>query len=134
MKNYKFLIYFLLVGLMKANIVRAGYITGSIVPCNDNCTICDLWHLGSNIINFISFNLALPVAALLFAVAGVMFLFSGGREDMVTKAKGIFVNTFIGLVVIFSSWLMIDTLLKTVAKSEFSAAWEKFPMCIQINR
>ena len=129
--NYKFLIYFLFAGLMKANFVRAEYIRGPIVPCNDNCTVCDFWHLGSNIINFITFNLALPVASLLFIVAGVIFLFAGGSEGMVTKARGIFINTFIGLVIIFSSWLIIDTFVKTVAKSEFSGAWEKFPMCMQ---
>lgn len=129
--NYKLLIYFLLAGLAKTNFARAEYIRGPIVPCNDNCTVCDFWHLGSNIINFITFNLALPIASLLFIVAGVIFLFAGGNENTVTRARGIFVNTFIGLVIIFSSWLIIDTFIKTVAKSEFSAAWESFPTCIQ---
>ena len=131
-KNYKFLIYFLLaVGLTGANLARAGYIRGSIVPCRDNCTVCDFWHLGSNIINFITFNLAIPAASLLFIVAGIFFLIAGGRQDMVDKARTIFTNTFIGLLIIFSSWLVVDTLLKTIANLEFSGAWNKFPTCIQ---
>ena len=130
-RNYKFLIYILLaIGLTGARFARAGYITGPLVPCDDNCTVCDFWHLGSNIINFITFNLALPVAGLLFIVAGVFFLIAGGREDMVAKAKVIFTNTFVGLVIIFSSWLLIDTLIKTIATAEFSGAWNDFPTCV----
>ena len=130
-KGYKFLVCFLFVALAAAGLARAGYITGPIVPCAGDikCTICDLWHLGSNIINFISFNLAFPVAALLFAVAGVFFLIAGGRKEMVDKARTIFTNTLIGVVIIFCSWLMIDTLLKTIAKQEFSGAWQEFPTC-----
>ncbi len=131
-KSYKFLIYFLLaIGLAGANLACAGYVRGAIVPCRDNCTVCDFWHLGSNIINFITFNLAIPAASLLFIVAGVFFLIAGGREDMVAKARTIFTNTFIGLVIIFSSWLIVDTLLKTIASAGFSGAWNKFPTCIQ---
>lgn len=131
LKNCKFLIYFLLAtGLMGANLASAGYVTGPLVPCSDNCTVCDFWHLGSNVINFISFNLALPVAALMFIVAGVFFLIAGGREDMVNKARTIFTNTFIGLVIIFCSWLIVDTLLKTIAGAGFSGAWNAFPSCL----
>lgn len=123
--------YFLLAtGLAWANLACAGYITGPLVPCSDNCTVCDFWHLASNIINFITFNLALPIAALMFIVAGAFFLIAGGREDMVDKARTIFTNTFIGLVIIFSSWLLVDTLLKTIAGVEFSGAWNAFPPCL----
>lgn len=129
--NCKFLIYFLpAIALTGTNLARAGYITGPLVPCRDNCTVCDFWHLGSNIINFITFNLALPVASLLFIVAGVFFLIAGGRQDMVAKARTIFANTFIGLVIVFTSWLVIDTLLKTIANAGFSGAWNAFPSCL----
>ncbi len=129
-RDCKFLIYSLsAVGLARANLARAGYVRGALVPCRDNCTICDFWHLGSNIINFITFNLALPAASLLFIIAGIFFLIAGGRQEMVAKARTIFANTFIGLVIIFSSWLIIDTLLKTIAGAEFSGAWNAFPSC-----
>ena len=132
-RNCKFLIYSVLaLGLTGVNLARAGYITEPLVPCAGDveCTLCDFWHLGSNIINFITFNLALPAASLLFIVAGVFFLIAGGRQDMVDKARTIFTNTFIGLVIIFSSWLLIDTLIKTIAGAEFSGAWNAFPSCL----
>jgi hypothetical protein len=124
----------ILISLFTANLVYAGFVTGPIVPCKDNCNLCHLWKLASNIINFITFNLAIPVATLLFIAAGVIFLISGGNDQRVTLAKTIFTNVVIGLVIIFCSWLIIDTLVKTLANSGTEAgrimgAWNQFPVC-----
>jgi hypothetical protein len=128
-----------LFGLFAANLAYAGFVTEPIVPCGregqPDCTLCHLWHLASNIINFISFNLAIPAAVLLFVAAGVIFLISGGSEEKVTLAKSIFTNTVIGLVIIFCSWMLIDTLIKTIANPGFTEAgevvwfWNEFPSC-----
>jgi uncharacterized membrane protein len=129
----------LLTGLIAANLVQAGFVTEPIVPCGREgqpaCTLCHLWHLASNIINFISFNLAVPLAILLFVAAGIVFLTSGGSEEKVSLAKSIFTNTVIGLVIIFCSWMLIDTLLKNIANPGFTQAgeivwfWNEFPSC-----
>lgn len=128
-----FLIWLILTGISGANLVSAGFHQGPIVPCGGggqpDCDLCHLWELGSNIINFISFNLALPIAALLFVGAGVMLLISGGNEQRVGLAKSIFTSTVIGLVIIFTSWLLVDTLFKTLAIGKFSGAWNQFPGC-----
>ncbi|MBL7053449.1 MAG: hypothetical protein ISS02_02230 [Candidatus Portnoybacteria bacterium] len=131
MRNlFKILIVFIfLVNLFTINFAYAGIHTGPIVPCTDDCTLCDLWHLGSNIINFISFNLAIPVAGALFIVSGVIFLVSGGDENKITLARTIFTNTIIGLFIIMCSWLLVDTLIKTIATSTISGAWNTFPIC-----
>jgi len=136
MKKYRKILIgsLLLFGLFGANLVTAaGFVTDPIVPCGGetqpDCTLCHLWHLASNIINFLSFNLAIPLATLLFVAAGIMFLISGGSEEKVALARSIFTNTVIGLVIIFTSWLLIDTLLKTIAIGAFSGAWNVFPTC-----
>lgn len=131
MKNHqKILINALvLTGLMVTNLVQAGFATGPIVPCTDNCTLCDLWHLASNIINFLTFNLSIPLASLLLVIAGFIFLISGGSQEKVSLAKRILTNTIIGLAIIFCSWLLIDTLFKSLATGAFSGAWNKFPTC-----
>lgn len=123
------IIFSILISLFAANIVYAGFVTDPIVPCTDDCTLCDLWHLASNIINFLSFNLAIPLATLLFVAAGVIFLTSGGSEEKVGLAKSIFTNTVIGLLIIFTSWLLIDTLFKSIAIGAFSGSWNVFPSC-----
>ena len=127
--------FLLLIGLTAVNLVCAGFVTDPIVPCGTEanpkpCNLCHLWHLASNIINFISFNLAIPAAVLLFVAAGVIFLISGGSQEKVSLAKSIFTNTIIGLVIIFCSWMLIDTLLKTlVDTSVVTWSWNEFPSC-----
>ena len=121
----------LLFGLFGANLVTAAFITDPIVPCIDDCTLCHLWHLASNIINFLSFNLAIPLATLLFVAAGIIFLISGGNQEKVALARSIFINTVIGLVIIFTSWMLIDTLIKSIATDleGVIGAWNVFPAC-----
>ena len=128
-----FIVYLIVIVFIGSNSVDAGIHTGPIVPCGSkgqsDCTLCHLWQLASNIINFISFNLAIPIATLLFITAGIIFLTSGGNEQKVGLARSIFINTVIGLLIIFCSWLLIDTLLKTIATGKISGAWNQFPSC-----
>ena len=131
--------FLVLMGLTIANLVQAGFVTEPIVPCGwgdkPDCNLCHLWHMGSNIINFITFNLAIPVASLLFIAAGVIFLISGGSEEKVALARSIFTNTVIGIVIIFCSWMLIDTLIKTIGGSGMTEEaiiiyfWNQFPTC-----
>ena len=131
-------------GLLTGSLVQAaGFHIGPILPCGTSgkpaCTLCHLWQLASNIINFVVFNLSLPVAMLLFAVAGVIFMISGGDENKVTLAKTIFTNVVIGLLIIFCSWLIVDSLIKTIARSGTDAgqmmiySWNNFPSCSEIE-
>jgi len=133
MKIFKIfiIIYLVIVAFLKSDIIKAGFITGEIVPCKGDCNLCHLWQLASNVINFISFNLAIPLAALLFIAAGIIFLTSAGSEQKITLARSIFINTAIGLTIIFCSWLLIDTLIKTIANPDTVIywAWNKFPNC-----
>lgn len=132
-----------LIILLAAWPVQAGFVR-HIMPCGwdvdydgdiDECQFCHLWQLASNIVNFVTFNLALTVAPILFVVAGVLFLTSGGSEERLKKARAIFLNTIIGLVIIFCSWLLVDTIIKTVAGRDeesglkLRAAWSEFPSC-----
>ncbi|MBU1177161.1 MAG: hypothetical protein ABIG88_01250 [Patescibacteria group bacterium] len=140
MKAFKifFIIYLVIIIFVGANSVYAGIHTGPIVPCGgsgqSSCTLCHIWNLASNIINFISFNLAIPIATLLFVAAGIIFLTSAGNEQKVGLAKSIFTSTVIGLLIIFCSWLLIDTLMKTLVNPDSSSgtiiwAWNHFPSC-----
>jgi len=123
--------------LFLSGLVRANLALAALVPCGgptqSPCTLCHLWQLGSNIINFLTFSLAIPAAALLFVAAGVIFLVSGGNEYKLTKAKTIFTNTVIGLLIVFCSWLLIDTLIKTIATTSTETgviiwSWNDFPI------
>jgi zona occludens toxin (predicted ATPase) len=41
-------------------------------------------------------------------------IISGGNESKITKSKSIIVYTLIGLVIIFSSYLIIDFTIKSI--------------------
>ncbi len=88
-----------------------------IVPECSPCELCDFFLLIMNIYDFIVFKLAPPVAGLLIVIAGALFLTSGGSEERVSQAKKIFVNVIIGLVFIYASWLIVNSIIQVIGKS-----------------
>lgn len=116
---------------MLANSALAG-----LVPCGtsenpDSCTLCDLWHLASNIVHFLIFYVAIPLAILAFVIAGVIYMTSAGSDTRVSLAHKIFRNAVIGVVIIFCAWLIVDTLIKTIAVNfnDVVWSWNSFPSC-----
>ena len=92
----------------------------NLIPCGtiDNPTPCggsqgwnQLMTLINNVINFILFRLALPIAAIMFAYAGFELLTAGGDTSKMKKAKSIFLNVALGLVFAVAAWLIVDTVL-----------------------
>ncbi len=111
---------------------------GGLVPCGGAdepaCELCHLWQLFSNLINFALFNLAAPVAVFMIVVAGLVYLFSGGRDAQLQLAKKIILNVVIGIIIMMSAWLIVDTLIKTLASESTESgqilwAWNEFPDC-----
>lgn len=90
------------------------------------CTTCDFFRLGKNIIDFILY-IVIPIGALLFVIGGLMILLGGAKPELVTKGKTIFWNTFIGLVIIFGSWMIVNTLIKSFGPNQAkNVPWWKF--------
>jgi len=81
------------------------------------CDLCDFFKLITNIFKFITLSLVPPLAALLALIAGFLFLTSGGSEQRVSQAKKIFTNLIIGLVVVYVSWLVINSVIVIIAKN-----------------
>ena len=93
---------------------------GGLVTCTDNCGFNELLDMINKIINFVLLVLAVPIAAIMFAYAGFLLVFSGGEAGKRTKAKDIFLNVVIGLVVVAACWLIVHTLLNIVG---FDGSW-----------
>ena len=89
-----------------------------LVACDGTITNpCEFTHfmnLINTVIRFILFNLAVPIAAIMFAYAGFLMLTSGGAESK-TKAKNIFTNAVIGLVIAAGAFLIIKTILSILS-------------------
>ena len=111
-----FFLTFLLVG---APFLASAQIP-QIVPCDGlNCSVCDLAKLAQNLLNA-AIYLSIFLAAFLFAYAGWLYLTNEaiGQQQ---KAKGLFTDVVIGLVIILGAWLFVDTLLKVLTGDGASA-------------
>ncbi len=104
-----FFIAFLVLIVFLPNLTRAG-----LVPCGgpgqDPCTICHLFLMLNNIVKFIMFTIAPPLAVLMLIVGGAMFFFAGGAPTKIEGAKRIITAVFIGLLIIFCAWVIVNTI------------------------
>jgi len=86
-----------------------------LVPCGGHgepdCTFCHLFVMINNIVQFIIFRLVPVVAVLMLVIGGTIFFFAGAKPDLLMHAKGIITSTIIGLVIVFSAWVIVNTIL-----------------------
>lgn len=78
------------------------------------CGFDELMTLINNVIKFLLFTIATPLAALIFVYAGIMLLTSGGSSEKMTTAKKILKNVIIGYVIALAAWLIINTILTSL--------------------
>ena len=88
-------------------------------PCDFN----DAMELINRLINFVLFTLTIPLVTIMFIYAGVKLIFSGGEAAARTKAKGVFFNAVIGLVIAFTGFLVIRVILSILG---YDGAWIGF--------
>lgn len=66
----------------------------------------DFIVLAINVSNWI-LGIVGSLTLIMFIYGGVMFLISAGASDKVAQAKKIIIASIIGLIIVFSSWLII---------------------------
>lgn len=104
----------------------AGAIAAGLVPCSGTaCQMCSLAKLVQNVINF-TILLAIPLAAVLFAWAGALYITARGDTGQIEKAHGIFGKVALGFVLALSGWLIVNTILVTIAKPSAFASGSSF--------
>ena len=89
---------------------------GGLVPCDNStanpCNFTALLTMVNTIIHFILFGMVIPIAAIMFAYAGFLMVTAGGEAAHArTKAKEIFTNAVIGLIIAAACWLIVATIL-----------------------
>ncbi len=88
------------------------------VPCSGtSCSACDFVVLGNTTIKWL-----ITMAFLFFAVlavrAGIKLVLSQGNAGALQDAKDSFTNAFIGLVIIFLAFLIVDTIMRQLVKGD----------------
>ncbi|MDP2669319.1 MAG: hypothetical protein Q8P07_05865 [bacterium] len=133
LKNlYLKITFFLFSAAILISAVRAG--AAGLVPCVDApCTPCDLWPLAKNIVWFVLFQLAIPVLTVALLVGGVMILISAGNQSLREKGKALIWNGVIGILIAFTAYLVINTIIATIANNKFTAAWMDIEGCPEVG-
>lgn len=95
----------------------------------DPCTICDIWKLSDKVVNFALFWLATPILIVVLIAGGFIYLTSGGDAKKTETAKGLLTSAIFGIIIAFAAWLIVDTILKTLVKGNFTIAWQEIEDC-----
>ena len=94
-------------------------------PQKGGCqSICDLAELAQNILND-AIYISVFLSAVLFAWSGWMHMTAGGDMNKIKEANKVFSAVFIGLIIIISAWLIVDTLIRTLTGNPAGAPWSQ---------
>lgn len=103
---------------------------GDLIPCEgNNCEVCDIFRLISNVVNFVTFDIAAPLAGLILAYGGFKLFTSGGNETERNKGTKAIWAAVWGLLIAFGAWVIINAIIGSLAGSSFSESWYQFPGC-----
>ena len=86
--------------------------SAALVTCGNGdepCSFADFTTLVNNVLHFTLFNIALPLAVVMFVWGGILIMTSGGSEGKVKKGKDIITGTVVGLLIAFGAWLIMRT-------------------------
>ncbi|MCA9351376.1 hypothetical protein KC929_01180 [Patescibacteria group bacterium] len=106
-------------GIITFNDTQQDILNNGIVPTNcgyklsDGGKICgfaDVIRLIQRVIEYI-FILILPLAAIVFAYAGFLFLTSGGSSDKRKAAKKAMTSVLVGIIIVMLAWLVVRTIV-----------------------
>jgi len=91
------------------------YVAGGLVPCGGTsdspCDFTALLKLINNVINFLLFDISLPICAVVFMYAGWLFMTSGDNSTKKSQAKSVFWHVLFGWAIALASWLIVHTIL-----------------------
>src|SRR3989338_5896206 len=101
-----------------------GIQDGLIVPkdclCESSINKCGINQMLQALINVTTLIVGTTgsVALLMFGYGGVMFIIAAGNQERVTKAKQILGAAAIGIVIIFTAWVVTNFVILALTKGE----------------
>ena len=94
---------------------------GGLVPCGTtccSCQLCDFFVMLDRIIDFLLIKIVPPLAALMIAIGGGMYIVSQGNPEMLGRAKKLFTSVVIGLIIIYGAYVIIGLFLMTIGLAD----------------
>ena len=95
--------------------------------CEMPCTFCHLFVMLDGAIDFILLKIVPPLAILMLVIGGIMFIlgyFGGGGEEgspkLFGQAKKLITSVFIGLIIMFAAWLIINLFFQFIGVQQWT--------------
>ena len=105
-----------------------------LVPCAGlDCQFCDLATLVQRLIRF-AILIAVPIAAGLFAYAGILYFSAAANEGNIGKAKKIFASAFVGFLIALAAFLIVEVILRTLVKDQYVTNWNTIKCVLNQER
>lgn len=101
-----------------------GLIKSKECACCGDCTLTDALAVFINVADLILKYVGV-VALLMLIFGGVLWILSGGNESQIKKGKDVIKYTFLGIVIIFAAWVIVNFVIDklVVDKSIFQGTW-----------
>jgi len=105
---------------------------GDIIPCEGNeCGVCDIFKLISNVIKFAAFTIAAPLAGIIMAYGGFKLITSGSNESNKSKGTNAIWAAVWGILITFGAYVIVNAIIGGLAGNSFSESWYQFPGCVE---
>lgn len=85
--------------------------TGFVTCSGADCTACNLVEMANRLIVWL-FGIIFLIFAVLMLVAGFGLVTSAGNQSALEAAKSKFKNGIIGLLIVMSAWLLVNTIMR----------------------
>ena len=96
--------------------VLPSAVDASLVPCYGvTCSFCDLFKLLGNIFDFAVKTITPIVATGFIMYGGFKYLTAAGRDEAVKSARKILFNTFVGVAIVYASFVLASGLVAALA-------------------
>jgi hypothetical protein len=121
-------------------------VSAGILPCGPftqkpNCEPCDLLVLFVNVIEFLLFRLIPILAAVVLGYGAFTFLIGLLQQssEAVNKGKRWLLSVFVGLVIIYGGWLLVDLFLRLMGFTQekwsgLKGAWWRIDIQCEVQR
>lgn len=106
----------------------------NIIPCSGlDCRPCDLAALAQNIINYI-IGLTIPLAAAMFAYAGILYFTSATNPSNIERARATFKVVFWGFLIAIGAWLAVQLILRVLLGATYYQSWNSIQCNAEASR
>lgn len=92
--------------------------------CNGpDCTWCNFFSDIKRWLDFFVLKITLPAAGLLIIISGLLYMLSGSSRMLSERGKNILTYTFLGILIIFSSWTIVSLIMKLLLRNPDLNPW-----------